>query len=66
MKRAIFISLFFLGFFSFQSFAGGKDSVKVSLSLKNVVDLAIRESASIKYVQNTNVNYFWRWKNFRR
>lgn len=65
MKWAIFISLYFLGFFSFQSFAGGKDSVVVSLSLKNVVDLAIRQSASIKYVQNTNVNYFWRWKNFR-
>ncbi len=41
------------------------DSILISLSLRNVVDLAIRQSASIKYVQNTNVNYFWRWKNFR-
>lgn len=41
------------------------DSILISLSLRNVVDLAIRQSASMKYVQNTNVNYFWRWKNFR-
>jgi len=41
------------------------DSIVISLSLRNVVDLAIRQSASIKYVQNTNVNYYWRWKNFK-
>ena len=41
------------------------DSIVVSLSLRNVVDLAIRQSATGKYVQNTNVNYYWRWKNFR-
>jgi len=41
------------------------DSILISLSLRNVVDLAIRQSASVKYVQNTNVNYYWRWKNFR-
>ncbi len=41
------------------------DSLKLSLSLKNVVDLAINKSASVKYVQNTNVNYYWRWKNFK-
>ena len=48
------------------SFPGlSNDSIVVSLSLRNVVDLAIRQSASVKYVQNTNVNYYWRWKNFR-
>lgn len=41
------------------------DSMNLSLSLKNVVDLAIRQSASVKYAQNTNVNYYWRWKNFK-
>ena len=35
----------------------------VSLSLKNVVDLAISQSSSVKYVQNRDVNYYWRWKN---
>jgi len=42
-----------------------KDSTAISLSLRNVVDLAIMQSASVKYAQNTNVNYYWRWKNFR-
>ncbi len=41
------------------------DSVVYSLSLRNVVDLAIQQSASTKYAQNTNVNYYWRWKNFK-
>jgi outer membrane protein len=35
----------------------------VSLSLKNVVDLAISQSSEVKYVQNQDVNYYWRWKN---
>jgi outer membrane protein TolC len=38
---------------------------KITLSLKNVVDLAITQSSSIKYIQNQNVNYYWRWKNFQ-
>lgn len=37
----------------------------LSLSLKNVVDLAITQSTSIKYVQNRNVRSYWRWKNFQ-
>lgn len=37
----------------------------LSLSLKNVVDLAITQSTSIKYVQNRNVRSYWRYKNFQ-
>jgi outer membrane protein TolC len=37
----------------------------ISLSLKNVVDLAILQSSSVRYAQNQNVNYYWRWQNFR-
>lgn len=37
----------------------------LSLSLKNVVDLAILQSSSVRYAQNQNVNYYWRWQNFR-
>ena len=40
--------------------------VKVNLSLKNVVDLAIAQSSAVKYVQNQDVNYYWRWKNFQK
>ena len=42
---------------------GQLDSLRVSLSLRNVVDLAISQSSSVKYVQNRDVNYYWRWKN---
>lgn len=41
----------------------GQDSAVVSLSLKNVVDLAISQSSAVKYAQNRDVNYYWRWKN---
>ncbi len=40
-----------------------QDSVVYSLSLRNVVDLAISQSSAIRYVQNQDVNYYWRWKN---
>jgi outer membrane protein len=36
----------------------------VTLTLDRVVELAIEQSPSIKYHQNRNVNYYWRWKNF--
>jgi len=41
----------------------GQEGQIVSLSLKNVVDLAISQSSSVKYTQNQDVNYYWRWKN---
>jgi outer membrane protein len=37
----------------------------LALSLKNVVDLAIAQSTSIKVVQNRNVRSYWRFKNFQ-
>jgi len=38
---------------------------KIKLTLENVIQLAITQSSSVKYAQNRNVNYYWRWKNFR-
>lgn len=35
------------------------------LSLRNVIDLAITQSSAIKYAQNTNVNSYWRFKNYQ-
>jgi len=40
-----------------------QESLQISLSLRNVVDLAISQSSAVKYVQNQDVNYYWRWKN---
>ena len=47
---------------------GGSEEVKMkfNLSLYNIVELAIGKSSAVKYVQNTNVNSFWRWKNFQK
>ncbi len=42
---------------------GAQDSIRYSLSLRNVVDMAISQSSAVKYVQNQDVNYYWRWKN---
>jgi len=54
--------LLFIGAFSLKA----QDQVFVTnLSLQNVVDLSIYQSTAVKYAQNTNVNYYWRWKNFR-
>jgi outer membrane protein TolC len=41
------------------------EAMKLKLSLKDVVNLAIAQSTSMKYVQNRNVNYYWRYQNFR-
>ena len=42
------------------------DTVRnVKLTLDDVIELAIEQSPSMKYYQNRNVNYYWRWKNFK-
>lgn len=41
------------------------DTVKYVLSLEDVIDLAITQSSAVKYVQNTNVNYYWRYRNYK-
>ena len=41
------------------------DTVKYVLSLDEIIDLAITNSSSIKNVQNQNVNYYWRYRNFK-
>ncbi len=43
-----------------------EEKIRMNLTLYNVVDLAIAKSSAVKYVQNTNVNYYWRWKNFKK
>jgi hypothetical protein len=44
-----------------------QDSIpKVTLSLKNVVDLAIKQSSAVKYAQNQNVSYYWRYQNYSK
>jgi hypothetical protein len=60
-------SLLALGFLFFLSplFAQTTDTFKYVLTLDEVIAMAIEQSSAIKYVQNQNVNYYWRYRNFK-
>jgi len=45
--------------------AAQNDSLKLALDLEEVIDLAITQSSAIKYAQNSNVNYYWRYRNYK-
>ena len=63
MRGKYIIGLFFFMLVLSTAQMQGQDMLHISLSLRNVVDLAISQSSSVKYVQNQDVNYYWRWKN---
>jgi hypothetical protein len=63
MLRSVF--LFFALFIISYLTAKAQDTSEVILNLEDVVQLAIEQSPQIKYYQNRNVNYYWRWKNFK-
>ncbi len=65
IKIAGFTAITFC-FFLFQAIqVEAQDSIRYKLDLQDVVSLAIEQSSSVKNVQNRNVNYYWRWKNFK-
>ena len=41
------------------------DTLKKRFTLQNVIDLAVIQSSAVKYVQNRNVNYYWRYRNYK-
>jgi len=41
------------------------DTIGHILTLDDVIDLALTHSPTSKYIQNQNVNYFWRYRNFK-
>lgn len=64
MKKGFIILL--VGFFSItNSSIAQNDSIKFVLKLGEVIDMAVMKSASMRYVQNQNVNYYWRYRNFK-
>ncbi|MCD4710830.1 MAG: TolC family protein [Bacteroidales bacterium] len=63
MRGKFIIGLHFFVLLFSTAHAGGQDKIRISLSLRNVVDMAISQSSAVKYVQNQDVNYYWRWKN---
>jgi len=66
MKRRLNLSSFLFCVSMALAFNGAtQDTIKYSLSLQDVVTLAIEQSADLKYAQNTNVRYYWRYKNYK-
>ncbi len=41
------------------------DSIDIKLTLESTIDLALTQSAAAKYIQNRDVNYYWRYRNFK-
>jgi len=69
IKILVCFSLLFLSFdfhLSAQDDKIKKDTAKLGLSLKNVVELAITQSSSLKYAQNQHVSSYWRYRNFTK
>ena len=66
-KRITAILLQGMGLFLIcnQGISAQNMDIKLNLGLKDIVNLAIAQSTSMKYVQNRNVNYYWRYQNFR-
>jgi len=44
---------------------GQIDTSTYRLSLEEVIDMALTQSPSSKYIQNQNVNYYWRYRNYK-
>jgi hypothetical protein len=64
MRKAFTVLL--LGFFTnINPLIAQEDSLKYVLNLDDVIDMAVMQSSAIKYVQNQNVNYYWRYRNFK-
>jgi hypothetical protein len=63
MKRFAYLIVSLL--FGANTLSAQTDTVKFVLSLEDVIDMAITQSSAIKYVQNTNVNYYWRYRNYK-
>lgn len=59
--RGIIVCFLMIPFWSVRA----QDTIRYSLDLQDVVSLAIEQSSAVKYAQNQNVNYYWRWKNFK-
>lgn len=65
MKRLVYLSVSLIVFVNAPKADAQSRDAKIKLTLENVIELAITQSSSVKYAQNRNVNYYWRWKNFR-
>ena len=66
MVSLVLLSLSLGSVLSAQNEINNKDTLKLGLILRNVVELAITQSSSLKYAQNQHVSYYWRYRNFSK
>ncbi len=59
------VAIFIVAILGLPTSGQSTDISKLSLTLQNVIDLAVHQSSSVKYAQNRYENYFWRYKNFQ-
>lgn len=68
-KHLKITTVIILAFFALRANAfngiAAKDTVEQKLSLGDVVSMAIEQSPAVKNAQNVNINYYWRWRNFK-
>ncbi len=62
--RLLTLFIIFLWLVSGQLLAQN-DTTTYNLTLEEVIDLALTQSSAVKYSQNSNVNYYWRFKNYK-
>ncbi len=63
MKRFVFLICFLVA--GLGAMPQDERLDKLVLTLEDVIDMAITQSSAIRYTQNSNVNYFWRYRNFK-
>ena len=67
-RKSINISLpgviAFLAVISFSK-VSAQNELGYTIDLQGIIGLAIEQSSAVKYAQNRNENYYWRWKNFK-
>lgn len=63
MQRLLFTVILFV--FGTKLLSAQLDTIKLTLTLEDVIDLAVTQSSAIKYTQNSNVNYYWRYRNYK-
>jgi len=64
MYKLLTFTFLTLSFFT-KPLLAQNDTIKYVLNLGEVIDMAVSQSSAIKYVQNQNVNYYWRYRNFK-
>ncbi|MFA9392854.1 MAG: TolC family protein [Prolixibacteraceae bacterium] len=66
LRLKLFVVVFSMRVFCFASVdVQAQDSIHYSFELQDIIDMAVEKSSAVKYAQNRNQNYYWRYRNFK-